>query len=77
MTWDDIARDHQHTYHRDVIYFEDPAERSYLFRIVREHFPTLSRASVERAFKACCAIIPEPRPSDWFFDCLKSELPED
>jgi hypothetical protein len=76
MIWEEINSAHKKKYDRHVVFCEDKQERAFIIRLIMEHFPRKSRASVEAAVDGCCSLVPSPRPRDWFFECLRGQFPE-
>lgn len=72
--WSDY--DNRKKKHIDANYFscEEPWEREYLTRKIRENYPQYSEATIIAAIGACCIEVHAPRPRKTFVECVMRRL---
>ena len=49
-------------------------EIKYVKSVIKEEFPHLSDAKIDKAIKECCAEVPGNRPRSAFMQCLQNKL---
>ena len=74
MSWDKIDDKHKKAFDRDYVSCEESFEMYYVIKIILEHYPFLTRDSVESAVIYGCKTIQAPRPRKKFLQCVASQL---
>ena len=52
----------------------EPLQMDKIYQLISPEFPGMDRRTINNALLECCAIIPPPRPREFFIDCLRRKL---
>ncbi|MCX6150179.1 MAG: hypothetical protein NTX22_06625 [Ignavibacteriales bacterium] len=74
MGWEKVNEKLKNKYKSDFVSCDELNERSYIFQIILEEYPMLSRMMVENALEHYCRITKPPREREHFIKCVARYL---
>ena len=74
MGWNEVSEKHKRIYDKLHVGCEETYERTFIKKIVKKEFPSLSESAIETAMANCYKAISKPCPRNKFFSSMKKNL---